>query len=233
MEMKELIVEGSIKKVYATNQNDQVLVTFNDVISSKGSKKKIDAFPEVNNSLTSHFFEYLESYNVPTHFVRKNDAKSFVAKKVEIIPMKLVVYNLASTALAERFGMEVGEALEFPIVEMYFKDAERNYPMINEYHAYALGLCERKEMTSIMRIATKVNAVLKSFFDRKKLKLVNFQLEFGRFNNQILLADEVSLNTMNIWLIDEKGGYQQVNKDDKKYAQAVDEIASRVLGIAR
>lgn len=231
--MKELIIEGSTKKVYATNQSDNVLVTFNDVISTPGSKKKAEAYPEVNNDLSSHFFEYLESYNVPTHFIRKNDARSFVAKKVEVIPMKLIVYNLASPELAERFGLEVGAGLEFPIVEMYYKDTGHNYPMINEYHAYALGLCERKEMTSVMRIATKVNAVLKSFFDRKKLKLVNFQLEFGRQNNQILLADEVSLNTMNLWLVGEKGEVEQVSRSSKKYPQHVEEIHSRILGAAR
>lgn len=211
MEMKELLGEGSTKKVYATNQNDQVILAYND-----GSKKKGAAIDtESNNAVSGYLFEYLESYNVPTHFVRRIDGKSFLAKKMDMIPIVVSVHNFAAGDLVTRFGLEDGKRLEYPVVEMYYKTAKGESPMISEYHAYALGLCDRKEMTSILRIATKVNAVLKSFFDRRKLKLFSFQLEFGRQQNQILLADEVSFSTMDLRLVKDDGEIAAPG-DDKK-----------------
>lgn len=221
MDMKELLVEGTTKKVYATAQNDQVVVAYND-----GGKKAGDRV-EINNDLSAFLFEYLESYNVPTHFIRKLDAKSFAAKRIDMIPMIVSVHNIADAELTERFGLDEGKVLEYPVVEMYYKDKAGKRPMINEYHAYALGLCDRKEMTSINRIATKVNAVLKSFFDRRKLKLVSFHLEFGRQHSQILLADEMSLHTMTLYLVDENGEIKKVSMDDKDVPA---EIKARVLG---
>ncbi|HQV32887.1 MAG TPA: phosphoribosylaminoimidazolesuccinocarboxamide synthase [Calditrichia bacterium] len=218
MEMKELIGEGLNKKIYATNQSDQVIYAYND--KKKGDKT------EVNTAVSGFLFEYLESYNVPTHFVKTIDSKSFAARKLELIPMSIQVHNIADEDLGNRFGLESGKVLEFPIVEMYFRKDGGEEHLINEYHAYALGLCDRKEMTSISRIATKVNAVLKSFFDRRKLRLVNFRLEFGRAGSQIYLADELSLDTMNVRLVDDKGEMQKADEDKKTLA----EIKARITG---
>jgi len=113
---------------------------------------------------------------------------------------------------------------------MYFKDEKQRQPMINEYHAYALGICERKEMTSLIRIATKVNAVLKSFFDRKKMKLINFQLQFSRLNNQILLADELSLDTINLWKIEENGSFKKYPEGKAKDSKTYQELRAVILG---
>ena len=184
----------------------------------------------MNNAVSAFIFEYLESYNVPTHFMKKLDDTSFAAKKADMIPIIISVYNMASKTLVDRFGIEEGKILEYPVVEMYYKDAKKQLPMINEYHAYALGLCERKEMTNILRIATKVNAVLKSFFDRRKLKLVSFQLEFGRTHNQVVLADEVSLETMDIWSVNPDGSLQKFPEGDKKDVNVYTELKNSILG---
>lgn len=207
MDIKEVIAEGSTKKVYATNQSDQVVIEFLDTLPLTVSKQKekVKGKAEINNAVCAHLFEYLESYNVPTHFIKTQNDKSFVAKKLDMIPIAIVVYNVATQDLAKRLHLDTGTVLEFPIVEMYYKDEKRTLPMINEYHAYALGLCDRKEMTNISRIATKVNAVLKSFFERKKLKLVSFQIEFGRTQGQVILGDEVSLDSLTLWPINEDG----------------------------
>lgn len=230
MDIKELLVDGSAKKVYATAQNDQVIVAFSDALAGKGKKKDSGAEKAVaNNAVSAFIFEYLESYNVPTHFVKKLDDTSFMAKKADMIPIIISVYNMASEKLASRFGIAEGKILEYPIVEMYYKDAKKQLPMINEYHAYALGLCERKEMSNILRIATKVNAVLKSFFDRRKLKLVNFQLEFGRSHGQVILADEVSLDTMDLWSVEPDGSFSKFPEGGKKDAAVYGELKNRIV----
>ncbi len=232
MDIQEMLVEGSSKKVYATNQSDQVVLTLSDAFPLVPGKKKetMSDKAAINNAISAFVFEYLESYNVPSHFIKTVDAKSFLARKLDMIPIVVTVYNVSSRQLAERFGIEAGKVLEFPVVEMYFKNGSEDMPMINEYHAYALGLCDRKEMTSITRIATKVNAVLKSFFDRRKLKLINFRLEFGRGNNQILLGDEVSLDTMSIWNVKEDGSLDELEYGTKKAANTYKDLQSRILG---
>jgi len=230
VEIKDIIAQGAVKKVYATNNAEQAVVEFSDTVLANGKKKSsISGKAEVNNAVSAYMFEYLESYNVPTHFSKVLDNKSFVAKRLDMIPIVIAVYNLASAELAERFGIEEGKMLEFPIVEMYFKDEKGERPMINEYHAYALGLCDRKDMTSIMRIATKVNAVLKSFFGRRKLQLVSFELEFGRQNGQVMLADEVSLDTMRLWPLKDNGSFDRID-ESKKTIKVMEELKSRIVG---
>ncbi|MGH1362431.1 MAG: phosphoribosylaminoimidazolesuccinocarboxamide synthase [Calditrichia bacterium] len=230
MEIKDVLVQGSVKKVYSTNNAEQAVVEFSDTVSANGKKKSsMNGKAELNNAISAYMFEYLESYNVPTHFSKLHDAKSFVAKRLEMIPIVIAVYNLASKELAERFNIEEGKVLEFPIVEMYYKDEKGERPMINEYHAYALGLCDRKDMTSIMRIATKVNAVLKSFFGRKQLQLVSFEIEFGRQNGQVMLADEVSLDTMRLWPLKDNGNFDKID-ESKKTIKVMEDLKSRILG---
>ena len=232
MDNKDLIVAGTTKKVYAAKQSDQVILEFLDTLPDDTSKKKttISGKGVINNTVSAFLFEYLESYNVPTHFIKKLDDKSFLAQKLDIIPMIFVVHNVASQELAERLGMEEGTILDFPVVEMYYKDEKRSYPMINEYHAYALGLCDRKEMTNISRIATKVNAVLKSFFDRKKMKLVRVQMEFGRTPNQIILVDEVSLDTLTLWALNEEGELEKPPATKKKDISFYKLLQAHILG---
>jgi phosphoribosylaminoimidazole-succinocarboxamide synthase len=230
VETKELLLDGATKKVYATNQADQVIVVYQGITGGKGKKKGSEDHAELNNSVSAYLFEYLESYNVPTHFIRKLDEKSFLAKRTELIPIIIAMYNVASASLADRLGIEEGKVLEYPIVEMYLNDEKKQRPMINEYHAYALGLCERREMASIIRIATKVNAVLKSFFDRKRLKLVSFRLQFGRLHHQILLVDEVSLDTVNLWFVNEDGSFEKTGEDEQKSKEDYQKLKANLLG---
>ncbi len=232
MEIKEVIAEGGTKKVYATNQSDQVVVEFLDTLPQEPGKKKstITGKGAINNAVSAYLFEYLESYNVPSHFIKTLDERSFLARRLEMIPILIVVHDVASRELAERLGIVEGTILDFPVVEMYYKDKKRTLPMINEYHAYALGLCDRKEMTNISRIATKVNAVLKSYFDRKKLKLVRFQMEFGKFQNQIMLGDEVSLDTFTLWAVNEAGQLEKPAASKKKDINFYKMMKAHILG---
>ncbi len=224
MELKELVSDDGLKKVHSTGNNDQVVVSFSD----GGKKKDASDLAVLHNAASCFFFDYLSSYNVPTYFIKKADDKSFVARKVEEIPMFISVYNVATKSLAERFDLEEGQVLEFPILEMYYKDAKKQYPMINEYHAYALGLCDRKEMTNMFRIATKTNAVLKSYFDRKHLKLVGFSLQFGRTSNQIVVAGDLSFENIHLWPVNADGSFEKIS-DDKKDLKTLKKIAEMFL----
>lgn len=210
-----MLIDNGTEKIYATDQDEQVVVEFQNYFpfSGSGKKESMNGKAEANNIISCALFEYLESYNVPTYFMKKNDAKSMMANKIDSIPIVVSIWNIATEELAKRFAFDEGKVLEYPIVEMYYKNEKLKVPMINEYHAYALGLSDRKEMANLLRIATKVNAVLKSFFDRKNFKLVNCMVEFGRFHNQVILGDKINLDTMILWEVDENG---DLNKFDMK-----------------
>ncbi|MFQ5583675.1 MAG: phosphoribosylaminoimidazolesuccinocarboxamide synthase, partial [Calditrichia bacterium] len=206
-------VEGNGEKVYNTDQEGQVVYEFLDTLpgSGSGKKEKVKGKAEANNAINCSLFEYLESYNVPTHFLQKLEDKKFVAKQVSPIPIIVTVWNIASGDLAKRFALEEGKILEYPIVEMYLKDDKLKRPMICEYHAYALGLCERKDLANMMRIATKVNAVLKSFFDRRNVKLVKFRIEFGQIQNQVVLNHTLGADSIVLWKIMDSGKYEKLD----------------------
>lgn len=231
MEIKEMLIDNGTEKIYATDQEGQMVVEFQNYFpfTGSGKKERLDGKAEANNAICCTLFEYLGSYNVPTHYARKIDGRSFLAKRVEMIPIVVSIWNVASSELSKRFALEEGKLLEYPIVEMYFKNEKLKVPMINEYHAYALGLCDRKEMGNILRIATKINAILKSFFDRKNLKLVNFQIEFGRHHNQIILADKLNLDNIMLWGINEEGGYDKFDIKGSNRKKNYKELQERIV----
>jgi len=132
------------------------------------------------------------------------------------------IWNVSTSALAKRIGISEGTTLETPVIEFYLKDEKLKNPMINDYHAYALGLCDRNDMSAIIRIGTKVNAVLRSFFQRKNLALVHFTLEFGKGANQVMLGDEITPDNLNVWQTAEDGKY------DKKVYSISAESAKKV-----
>jgi phosphoribosylaminoimidazole-succinocarboxamide synthase len=231
VEIKEMLIDNGTEKIYATDQEGQVVVEFQNYFpfSGSGKKERMDGKAEANNAICCALYEYLGSYNVPTHLARKIDGKSFLAKRVEMIPIVVSIWNVASSELSKRFDLEEDKLLEYPIVEMYYKNEKLKVPMINEYHAYALGLCDRKEMGNILRIATKINAILKSFFDRKNFKLVNFQIEFGRHHNQIVLADKLNLDNMTLWGINGKGGYDKFDIRGSNRKKNYKELQERLV----
>jgi len=206
VEIKEILVEGKTKKLYTVKEQNQLVMEFLNTL--KGDSKQKDTLKgkgAINTEISAFMFEYLASYNVPTHYIRKLDEKSLLVKKLDMIPIRLVIWNIATGNLAKRIGFKDGTILETPVLELYLKNTKLRNPFINDYHAYTLGLCDRNEMDVIIRIGSKVNAVLKSFFARKKLSLAYFSLEFGRYENQIMLGDEISPDTFSIWEVTEDG----------------------------
>jgi phosphoribosylaminoimidazole-succinocarboxamide synthase len=191
------LYEGKTKRLYTTDNPELLIQEFkHEGVAANGEKTAtIRGKGAVNNRVSTHLFRYLESYHVSTHFVRQLSDTEMVVRRLDIIPVEVVVRNVATGGLAERFGVEEGEDLPQPAVEYYLKDDERHDPMINEDHVVAFGHASAGDLAHIRRTAVKVNAVLKDFFLRRNLKLVEIKLEFGRAKGKILLGDEVSLDT--------------------------------------
>ncbi len=185
-------------------------------------------------ALSTFFFEYLENYHVPTHFVRQIGENEMLVKRLEMIPIELVVRNIATATLAKTYNMEEGKVLQYPIIEFFLKDDRLGDPMINEHHAYAMGYATPEEMRMITRVASKVNAIMKAFFDRRGLILVDFKLEFGKLGKDLLIGDEITPDTCRIW---DKKTNKKMDKDRFRYDMGgVDkvyrELLDRVVNVA-
>lgn len=200
MKKHQLIKTDDSKKIYKSEKEDQYIIEFLDEDPFKKSKKeKIQSRGICNNGISSLIFEYLESYHVPTYFVKKIDAKEMLVKKCEPIPIKVIVRNIAWDDLCKIYGFPEGKVLDSPIIEYYIKDEKLNNPLANEYHISALNYATIEEIKTISKISSKINAILKSFFKRRTLKLVDIQLEFGKHSNKIVVCDEITPETCKLW----------------------------------
>ncbi|MEE9186481.1 MAG: phosphoribosylaminoimidazolesuccinocarboxamide synthase [Bacteroidota bacterium] len=194
---KGLFIEGRAKRFYHTGIPDLLIQEFMDDSPSLNGKRRVKIKDKgaLNNEVSSLIFEYLNGYHVHSHFVKKLSANEMLVRRLEIMPLEVVVRNVAAGRLCRSHGIKEGQELPHPIIEHYLKNSRLGYPLLNEFHISALELATPEELKSINRTASKINAVLKSFFDRRKLKLVDFKLEFGRYNGQILVGGEISLDT--------------------------------------
>jgi phosphoribosylaminoimidazole-succinocarboxamide synthase len=198
---KKKIYEGKSKILYETENPDQVILEFKDDGPSANGTKKGKAVKRsaINNQISAHLLRYLESFNVPTHFMSQVSDSSMLVRRMEIIPLDVMVRNIASGTLCKRYGLKEGEILDKPVVEYYLKHNSKDDPMVNQHHIVAFGLATAEELKIIERYATKTNAVLKAFFMRRGLKLVDVKLEFGRYKNRILVGDELSVDNCRLW----------------------------------
>ncbi len=233
MKKSKLIYEGKAKKLYETDDPDRLIIEFTDEAASLDGKKKgvIRDKGIVNNKMSEYIFKFLESYHIPTHFEETISDREMVVKRLEMIPIEVIVRNVATGSLCTKYGCKDGEDLRYPIIEFYLKNDELHDPMMNEYHAAAFGLASPEEMKSIVRYATKVNALLKSFFIRRKVRLVDFKLEFGRFHGELMLGDEISPDTCRFWDLDtgEELDKDRFRLDMGKVEEAYQEMLRRVL----
>lgn len=233
LEKKELLYEGKAKKIFLTSDEGVVIQQFKDDATAFDGQKRgsIQRKGEINNAISSFLFEYLENYHIPTHFIQKLSPNEMLVKRVDIIPIEIVMRNVAAGSLSARYKIPEGTVMEYPILEHYLKDDDLHDPMINEYHAYAFGHANPEEMKAIGRIASKVNAILKSFFDRRNLLLVDFKMEFGKRGHEILLADEISPDTCRIW---DKKTHKKLDKDRFRHdmggvEKAYQELRDRII----
>jgi phosphoribosylaminoimidazole-succinocarboxamide synthase len=228
------LYEGKAKKMYLTENPELLIQEFKDSATAFDGAKKgtIRGKGAINNQISAHLFRYLESYHIPTHFVRTLSDREMLVKKVEIIPVEVVVRNVVAGSLAKRLNEEEGRDLPEPLLEFYLKDDALHDPMITEEEILERGLATAQELEKIKRMALKVNAVLKDFFARRKLRLVDFKLEFGRHGGEILLADEISPDTCRLWDAEtgERLDKDRFRRDLPGVVEAYREVHERVLG---
>ncbi len=200
MKRKKKLYEGKSKKIYALEDVDQLVQEFKDEsVAFEGTKSHmIKGRGIINKDISAYLFGYLEGFHIPTHFIKDLGGRDMLIRRLEIIPAEIVMRNIVAGSLCTRYGLEEGKELNFPIMEFYLKNREHKDPMINQSHLVALQLAAQDEVRIIERLTSKVNAVLKSFFLRRNLKLVDFKLEFGRYKNKILLGDELSFDTLRL-----------------------------------
>lgn len=201
MQKLEQIYEGKAKKVFATDNPDYVIVSYKDDATAFNGLKKgtIAGKGVINNKMSNMMMEMLEKKGVPTHFVEQLSDRDTVVKRVQIVPLEVIVRNVAAGSFSKRYGVAEGTELAIPTIEFSYKNDELGDPLINTYHALALRLATKDEIDEITRMAFAVNDAMKAFFKELNIDLIDFKLEFGRFHGQIVLADEISPDTCRFW----------------------------------
>ena len=212
MKKCELMYEGKAKKVYATEDPDYCIVEYKDDATAFNGQKKgtIAGKGVVNNKMSNYMFQLLEKHGVKTHFVEELSDRETLVKKVEIVPLEVIIRNKAAGSMAKRLGMEEGTELKTTVLEFSYKDDALGDPMVNEYHILAAGYASREDIDTISAMALKVNEVMCEFFKSVNVELIDFKLEFGRFHGEILLADEISPDTCRFWDINT---HEKLDKD--------------------
>jgi phosphoribosylaminoimidazole-succinocarboxamide synthase len=228
----ELLYEGKAKKLYRTADPDQLLQYFKDDATAFNAKKRGTIVEKgiLNNAISEVFFRLLENAGVPTHFVRRLDDRTMLVKKLEIVPVEVVVRNVIAGSLAKRLGLEEGKVLAEPIVEFFYKSDPLDDPMINEWHARVLGMATQAELDRMIELTLRVNAVLQPFLAERGIVLVDMKLEFGRHHGAIILGDEICPDTCRFWdsSSGEKMDKDRFRRDLGRVEEAYREIARRV-----
>jgi len=233
VEKKEMIYEGKAKKVWTTTDPGLVIVDYKDDATAFNGVKKgtIVGKGVVNNTMSDLMFAMLEKNGIKTHFVEKLSDRETLCRRVTIVPIEVIVRNITAGSMAKRLKLEEGIILPRPIQEFSWKDDEKGDPLINDYYALALELSTEDELTEIHRIAGEVNLLMKDFFDKLGISLVDFKLEFGKTSDgELLLADEISPDTCRFW--DKETGKKldkdRFRRDLGDVEDAYDEMLSRV-----
>ena len=218
----KMLYEGKAKRIFETEQDDQVIVYYKDDATAFNGEKKgtIEDKGIMNNEITSIIFKYLQENGIPTHYISTISEREQLVKKVAIIPLEVIVRNVAAGSFSKRLGVPEGQALKTTIFEICYKNDDYGDPLINDTHAVALGLSTFEDLKEIYAVTEKINDLLKSFFKNLGLKLIDFKIEFGKDKDgNILLADEISPDTCRLW--DEK---TNENMDKDRFRRNLDDV---------
>ena len=235
MNKLEQLYEGKAKKVYSTEDPNVVIVSYKDDATAFDGLKKgtITGKGAINNQMTNFLMQQLEKAGVPTHFVEELSERETAVKKVSIVPLEVIIRNISAGSFSKRYGVEEGIVFEQPTIEFSYKNDDLGDPLLNEYHALALKLATREEIDTIKAMAFKVNALMKEFFLKINVELVDFKLEFGRLSDgTIVLADEISPDTCRFWdsRTHEKLDKDRFRRDLGNVEGAYQEMMRRILG---
>lgn len=234
VEIGKLLTEGKGKRVYATGDPDTAVVYFKDeALAFRGLKRgRILGKGEVNNAVCAHLYGILSQNGVETHFIRTLDAHQSLVHRCEIIPIAVKVRNRVAGSLAKRIGLATGTKLDSPIVEFELRDEYLDNPLINGTHAAALHLATQQEMRFIVDTALKINQIVSDYMAEIGVELVDFKVEFGRWDGRIILADEISPDTARFWdaKTHEPMDIDRFRRDLGNVEQAYQELLHRMMG---
>jgi len=231
----EMLYEGKAKKVYATDNAEQVIVSYKDDATANDGLKKGTILGKgvVNNRMSNYLMQMLEKNGVPTHYVEELSDRETIVKKVSIVPLEVIVRNISAGSFAKRYGVEEGIVFDEPTFEFSYKNDDLHDPLLNDAHALALKLATKEEIATIRAMALKVNELLKAYFLGLNIRLVDFKLEFGRLSDgTLVLADEISPDTCRFWdaTTGEKLDKDRFRRDLGGTEDAYKEMMRRVFG---
>ena len=226
------LYEGKAKKVYLTDDPDVLIVDYKDDATAFNGEKKgtIVGKGAINNRMSNYLFKQLEKEGIPTHLIEELSDRETAVKKVSIVPLEVIVRNVAAGSFSKRLGVPEGTEFTEPTIEFSYKNDELGDPLINEYFARALNLAGWDEIETIKKYAFKINEVLKEFFLAAELRLIDFKIEFGRYHGTIILADEISPDTCRLWDVhtNEKLDKDRFRRDLGNVEEAYQEVMKRI-----
>lgn len=235
VEKREQLYEGKAKKVYGTNDERYCIVSYKDDATAFNGLKKgtILGKGAINNRVTNFLMQMLEKEGIPTHFVEELDDRETVVKRVDIIPLEVIVRNIAAGSLAKRLGIAEGTRMKRPVLEFSYKNDDLGDPMVNDYHILAMEYATQEELSTIKSFALKINEILSAYLKDANIELIDFKLEFGKTaEGTIVLADEISPDTCRFWdtVTGEKLDKDRFRRDLGGVEDAYQEILKRLLG---
>lgn len=226
------LYEGKAKKVYLTDDPDVLIVDYKDDATAFNGEKKgtIVGKGAINNRMSNYLFKQLEKEGIPTHLIEELSDRETAVKKVSIVPLEVIVRNVAAGSFSKRLGVPEGTEFTEPTIEFSYKNDELGDPLINDYFARALNLASWAEIETIKKYAFKINEVLKEFFLAAELRLIDFKIEFGRYHGTIILADEISPDTCRLWDVhtNEKLDKDRFRRDLGTVEEAYQEVMKRI-----
>lgn len=233
MDNLTLIYEGKAKKVYSTENPNEVIIYYKDDATAFNGVKKANIADKgiLNNQISEILFIALENAGIPSHFIKRIDERSQLCKKVEIIKVEVIVRNVIAGSMAKRLQIPEGTIPKNTIIEICYKNDELGDPLINDHHAVALNICSYEELDTIYAMTRKINEVLTAFFLKQQIRLIDFKVEFGRTSNgEIILADEISPDTCRLWDLktNEKLDKDRFRRDLGNVKEAYIEILTRI-----
>lgn len=226
------LYEGKAKRVYLTDDPDVLIVDYKDDATAFNGEKKgtIVGKGAINNRMANYLFRQLEKEGIPTHLIEELSDRETAVKKVSIVPLEVIVRNVAAGSFSKRLGVPEGTEFAEPTIEFSYKNDELGDPLINDYFARALNLASWEEIEKIKKYAFKINEVLKEFFLAAELRLIDFKIEFGRYHGTIILADEISPDTCRLWDVhtNEKLDKDRFRRDLGNVEEAYQEVMKRI-----
>jgi phosphoribosylaminoimidazole-succinocarboxamide synthase len=230
----DMLYEGKAKKIFLTEKDDEVIQYFKDDATAFNAEKRGTILEKgiVNNAISAKLFQHLADAGIPSHFIQQINERDMLTRRVKIIPVEVVVRNRATGSIVKRLGLEEGLIIDPPLVEFFYKDDSLGDPLISEDHIRLLKLATPSQIEELRQQALKINEVLKPFFQKRGMMLVDFKLEFGLWNGQIILADEISPDTCRFWDIQtgERMDKDRFRKDLGRIEETYQEVLKRVCG---